>query len=157
MWTVKKLLLSLFEITAFRLESKSCKGFFFEKINFPPTRALEFITGHMIYNLAYTLILQTTTTRYHLSKIKKSKKEKNVIWAKCKKGHFWHHIASLQSWWGFMSAAFPLTDCITSTIEYEFPTLHCATHPLRGRSQTTLLLTPYSPPTEICDKIPLLH
>ena len=25
-------------------------------------RALKFLTGHMIYNLAYTLILQTTTT-----------------------------------------------------------------------------------------------
>ena len=27
---------------------------FFEEINFPPMRALEFSTGHMIYNLAYT-------------------------------------------------------------------------------------------------------
>ena len=27
-------------------------------------RALEFITGHMIYNLAYTWILLTTTTGY---------------------------------------------------------------------------------------------
>ena len=27
---------------------------FFEKINIPPMRALEFITGHMVYNLAYT-------------------------------------------------------------------------------------------------------
>ena len=27
---------------------------FFEKINFLPMRALEFLTGHMIYNLAYT-------------------------------------------------------------------------------------------------------
>ena len=27
---------------------------FFEKIFFPSMRALEFITGHMIYNLAYT-------------------------------------------------------------------------------------------------------
>ena len=26
---------------------------FFE-VNFPPLRALEFITGHMVYNLAYT-------------------------------------------------------------------------------------------------------
>jgi hypothetical protein len=33
-------------ITAFILESKSCKGFFLQ-INFPPMRALEFITGHV--------------------------------------------------------------------------------------------------------------
>ena len=26
-------------------------------------RALEFITGHMVYNLAYTLIVQTITTK----------------------------------------------------------------------------------------------
>ena len=26
----------------------------FLQINFPPMRALEFLTGHMIYNLAYT-------------------------------------------------------------------------------------------------------
>jgi hypothetical protein len=26
-------------------------------------RALEFITGHMVYNLAYTYILQTATTK----------------------------------------------------------------------------------------------
>ena len=38
-------MLSLVEITAFRLDSKSCKGFF--KVNFPPMRALEFITGHV--------------------------------------------------------------------------------------------------------------
>jgi hypothetical protein len=42
----------LVEITVFRLESKSCKGFF-EKIDVQPMRALEFITGHMTYNLAY--------------------------------------------------------------------------------------------------------
>ena len=35
---------------------------FFEKMNFPPKRALKFFTGHMIYNLDYTYILQTTTT-----------------------------------------------------------------------------------------------
>ena len=37
------------EITAFKLENKSCKGFFFWKINFPPMRALEFITGRVTY------------------------------------------------------------------------------------------------------------
>ena len=46
--------LSLVEITAFRLESKYCKGFF--EINFPPMmRALAFITGHVIYNSFYTV------------------------------------------------------------------------------------------------------
>jgi hypothetical protein len=40
------------EISAFRLESKSCKGFL-EKINFTPMKALEFITGHIIYDLAH--------------------------------------------------------------------------------------------------------
>ena len=54
-------ILSLVEITSFTPESKPCKGFFW--INFPPVRALEFITGHMVYNLAYTYILQTTTTK----------------------------------------------------------------------------------------------
>ena len=48
----KCLTVSLVEITAFRLESKSVKDFF-EKKN-PPMRALGFLTGHMIYNLAYT-------------------------------------------------------------------------------------------------------
>ena len=48
--------LSLVEITAFRLESKSCKGFF--KISFPPMRALKFRTGHGIYNPAYTYKFQ---------------------------------------------------------------------------------------------------
>ena len=36
---------------------------FFQKINVPPMRALKFITGHMIYNLAYTLILQMKETQ----------------------------------------------------------------------------------------------
>ena len=53
-------MLSLVEITAFRLESKSCKDFF--KNNFPPLRALEFITGHVIYNPAYTYKFQLKTT-----------------------------------------------------------------------------------------------
>ena len=38
-------------------ENEKKKNFvkdFFEKINFLPMRAFEFITGHMIYNLAYT-------------------------------------------------------------------------------------------------------
>ena len=54
-------LLSLVEITAFRVERKSGKGFFLE-INFPPMRALEFITGHVIYNPAYTYKFQLKTT-----------------------------------------------------------------------------------------------
>ena len=54
-------MLSLVEITAFRLESKSCKGFFLN--NFPPMRALEFIIGHMIYNPAYTYKFQLKTTQ----------------------------------------------------------------------------------------------
>ena len=32
------------------------------KTNFPLMRALEFVTGHMVYNVAYILNLQTTTT-----------------------------------------------------------------------------------------------
>ena len=40
------------EITAFRLESESCKGFFLQ-INFPPMRALEFIRDHVTFKLAY--------------------------------------------------------------------------------------------------------
>ena len=47
MWPLINRLLSLVEITAFRLESKSCKDFF-EKMYFPPMRALKFITGRMI-------------------------------------------------------------------------------------------------------------
>ena len=35
---------------------------FFEKINFPPMRAFEFITGHVIYNPAYTYKFQLKTT-----------------------------------------------------------------------------------------------
>ena len=53
----------LVEITAFRLESKSCKGFFFI-INFPPMRALKFMTGHVIYNPAYTYKFQLKTTLF---------------------------------------------------------------------------------------------
>ena len=40
-------------------EDKSCKVFFW-KINFPPIRAVEFITGHVTYNPAYTFQLKTT-------------------------------------------------------------------------------------------------
>ena len=39
---------------------KALKGFF--EINFPPNRALKFITGHVIYNLAYTYKFQLKTT-----------------------------------------------------------------------------------------------
>ena len=53
--------LSLVEITAFRLENKSCKGLFLQ-INFPPKRALKFITGHVIFKLHYNQIYQLTTT-----------------------------------------------------------------------------------------------
>ena len=45
-------MLSLVEITAFRQESKSCKGFFLQ-INFPPMRALEFIRDHVTFKLPY--------------------------------------------------------------------------------------------------------
>ena len=41
------------EITEFMLERKTCEGFF--EINFPPMRALAFITGHVIYNSVYTV------------------------------------------------------------------------------------------------------
>ena len=44
--------LSLVEITAFRLESKFCKGFFFEKLYFPPMRDLEFLTDHVTFKQA---------------------------------------------------------------------------------------------------------
>ena len=37
------------------------KDFLF-KINFPPMRALEFITSHVIYNQAYTYKFQLKTT-----------------------------------------------------------------------------------------------
>ena len=39
---------------------ESSQGFF--RINFPPIRALKFITGHVIYNLAYTYKFQLKTT-----------------------------------------------------------------------------------------------
>ena len=35
---------------------------FFVKINFPPMRALEFITGHVTYNPAYTYKFQLKTS-----------------------------------------------------------------------------------------------
>ena len=42
------------------------RGFWlFWKINFPPMRALEFITGHVIYNLAYTYKFQLKITLVH--------------------------------------------------------------------------------------------
>ena len=53
-------MLSLAEITEFRLESKSCKGLF--KMNFPPMAALEIIAGHVIYNSAHTNKFQLKTT-----------------------------------------------------------------------------------------------
>ena len=51
-------MLSLVEITAFKLESKCCKGLFC-KNKFPPMRALEFVT---VYNPAYTYKFQLKTT-----------------------------------------------------------------------------------------------
>ena len=54
---VKIQFLSLVEITEFRLESKSCRGFFFtNKISTPPMRALESITGHVMFKLRYNQI-----------------------------------------------------------------------------------------------------
>ena len=55
--------LSLVEITAFRLESKSRKGFFL-KISFQPIRALVFLTGHVIFKLRYNQIYRLKTTMY---------------------------------------------------------------------------------------------
>ena len=53
--------LSLVEITAFRLESKSCKGFFLNK--FSTNESTRIITGHVIYNTAYTYKFQLKTTQ----------------------------------------------------------------------------------------------
>ena len=50
MWPVINSILSLVEITPFRLESKSCKGFFFT-------------TGHVIFKLRYNQIYQMKTTQ----------------------------------------------------------------------------------------------
>ena len=61
MWSVTNWVLSLVEITAFRLERKSCKGFFW-KINFPQIRALKFLTVHVIFDLCYNQIYQLKTT-----------------------------------------------------------------------------------------------
>ena len=62
--------MALVEITVFRLESKCCKGFFFIKINCPPVRALKFITGHVIYNLAYIYKFQLKTTTVMQTELK---------------------------------------------------------------------------------------
>ena len=37
----------------------------------------EFITGHMVYNLAYTYILQTTATLVETPEFKKNPKQKS--------------------------------------------------------------------------------
>ena len=55
-------MLLLVEITAFRLESKSCKEFSLQ-INFPPMRALKFIRGYVIIKLRYDQIYQMKTTK----------------------------------------------------------------------------------------------
>ena len=52
--------LSLIEITEFWLESKSCKGFFFCQIRFPPMRDLEFLTGRVTFKLHYNQILKSS-------------------------------------------------------------------------------------------------
>jgi hypothetical protein len=52
--------LSLVEIPAFRLESKSCKGFFLKYIFH--NESTRIITGHVIYNPAYIYKLQLKTT-----------------------------------------------------------------------------------------------
>ena len=49
------------EITAFRLESKSCKGFFLED-KLSTNESTQIITGHVIYNPAYTYKFQLKTT-----------------------------------------------------------------------------------------------
>ena len=56
------MLSSLVKITEFRLERKSCKGFFRNKFSTNLMRAIEFITGHVIYNPAYTYKYQLKTT-----------------------------------------------------------------------------------------------
>ena len=53
-WLVMIQCLSLVEITVFRLESKSCKGFFFDI--FLPMRDLEFLTDHVTFKLCYNRI-----------------------------------------------------------------------------------------------------
>ena len=52
---------AMVEITAFRLESKSREGFYLQ-INFPPMRALQFITDHVIFKFRYNQIYQMKTT-----------------------------------------------------------------------------------------------
>ena len=52
--------------TAFIVESKFCKGFFLQ-INFPPMRALQFITDHVTFKLHYNQIYQMKTTKTYLS------------------------------------------------------------------------------------------
>ena len=68
-WSVIIQCLSLVEITAFRLESKFAQDFFW-KINFP-IRALNFLTGHVIFKLRYNQIYQMKT----LKEMEKRKRE----------------------------------------------------------------------------------
>ena len=58
-------MLSLIEITAFRLERKSCKGFFLQ-IKFPPMRALEFIRDHVTFKLPYDFSYHMKTPHENL-------------------------------------------------------------------------------------------
>ena len=60
---------------------------FFEKIIFPPMRALKFITGHVIYKPAYTYKFQLKTTKIigfceHLEVNQNGSKATKVIDAK---------------------------------------------------------------------------
>ena len=64
------------------LESKSCKGIFF-KINFPPMRALKIITGHVIYNPAYTYKFKLKTTYDMMILIWYIWQRLSEIWKKC--------------------------------------------------------------------------
>ena len=60
-------MLSFVEITAFRLESKSCQGFFIRN-KFSTNESTRIITGHVIYNPAYTYQFQLKTTKSHPDK-----------------------------------------------------------------------------------------
>ena len=67
------------EITAFRLESKSCKGFKKKSTN----ERTRIITGHVIYNPAYTYKFQLKTTKVSNVKRKRTierlKKKESVV------------------------------------------------------------------------------
>ena len=69
---------SLVEITAFKLKSKFCKGFFF-KLNFPPMRALRWSKNPLSSQTA-KLMADTKFSDYlGLKHYKKAKKLKHFI------------------------------------------------------------------------------